>query len=36
MNNTEMIQRIIQVLEKNQGADGWTDLAVVGKPLTDL
>lgn len=36
MNNTEMIQKIIQVLEKNKGADGWTDLAVVGKPLTDL
>jgi len=36
MNNSEIIQKIIQVLDKNKGHDGWTDLAVVGKPLTDL
>lgn len=36
MNNSEILQKIIQVLDNNKGQDGWTDLAVVGKPLTDL
>lgn len=36
MNNSEILQKIIQVLDNNKGPDGWTDLAVVGKPLTDL
>lgn len=36
MNNTEILQKIIQVLDNNKGTDGWTDLAVIGKPLTDL
>ena len=35
MNNSEILQKIIQVLDNNKGQDGWTDLAVVGKPLTD-
>jgi hypothetical protein len=35
MNNIEILQKIIQVLETHKGHDGWTDLAVVGKPLTD-
>lgn len=36
MNNSEILQKIIHVLENNKGQDGWTDLAVIGKPLTDL
>ncbi len=36
MNNSEILQKIIQVLDNNKGQDGWTDLALVGKPLTDL
>lgn len=36
MNNSEILQKIIKVLDINKGQDGWTDLAVVGKPLTDL
>lgn len=36
METKEMIQTIIQVLEKKKRNDGWTDLAVIGKPLTDL
>lgn len=36
MNNTEILQKIIQVLDNNKSTDGWTDLAVIGKPLTDL
>lgn len=36
MNNSEILQKIIQALDNNKGQDGWTDLAVVGKPLTDL
>lgn len=35
MNNSEILQKIIQVLDNNKGQDGWTDLAVVGKPLID-
>ena len=36
MHISEILQKIIQVLDNNKGHDGWTDLAVVGKPLTDL
>ena len=36
MNNTEILQKIFQVLDKNKSTDGWTDFAVIGKPLTDL
>lgn len=36
MNNSEILQKIIHVLDNYKGQDGWTDLAVVGKPLTDL
>jgi len=36
MNNPEILQKIIQVLDDNKGQDNWTDLAVVGKPLTDI
>ena len=35
MNNTEILQKIIEVLEQKKGHDGWTDLAVIGKPLTE-
>lgn len=36
MSNPEILQQIIEVLEKNKLENGWTDLAVVGKPLNDL
>jgi hypothetical protein len=36
MNNSETLQKIIEVLEAQKSSDGWTDLAVIGKPLTDL
>ncbi|WP_398453269.1 DUF3825 domain-containing protein [Sphingobacterium thalpophilum] len=36
MNNSEILQKIIQVLDSNKGQDGWTDLAVVGSPLTNI
>jgi len=36
MDNSEILQKIIQVLEVTKGTDGWTDLALIGKPLTDL
>lgn len=36
MNNSEILQKIIQILDNNKGQDGWTDLAVVGKPLNDI
>jgi hypothetical protein len=36
MDNTEILQKILQVLDKNQSTDGWADLAVIGKPLTEL
>jgi hypothetical protein len=36
MNNSEILQKIIQVLDNNKGQDGWTDLAVIGKPLTNV
>jgi hypothetical protein len=36
VNNTEINQKIIQVLDTRKGTDGWTDLATIGKPLNDL
>ena len=36
MDNLEILQNILQVVESNKGSDGWTDLALIGKPLTDL
>ncbi|WP_461629810.1 DUF3825 domain-containing protein [Labilibaculum euxinus] len=36
MNNTEILQNLIQVVDSNKNQDGWTDLALVGKPLNDL
>jgi hypothetical protein len=36
MNNLEILQNIIKVLDLKKGSDGWTDLALTGKPLTDL
>src|SRR5690606_36064755 len=36
MNNSEILQKIIQAVDNNKGQDGWTDLAVVGKPLRDI
>ncbi len=36
MDSKEILQKIIQVLDSKKGTDGWTDLAVIGKPLTDL
>jgi len=35
MEKTELIQTIIQIVENKKGNNGWTDLAVIGKPLTD-
>jgi hypothetical protein len=36
MESAEILQKILQVVESNRGIDGWTDLAVIGKPLTRL
>lgn len=36
MKNADILQKIIQVLDSKKGSDGWTDLAVIGKPLTEL
>lgn len=36
MANIEVIQNVIQVLDTHKADDGWTDLAVIGKPLNDL
>ena len=36
MDNKEILQKIIQVIDDNKSADGWTDLAVIGKPLSNL
>jgi hypothetical protein len=36
MENTEILQKIEQVVTASSGMDGWTDLAVIGRPLTRL
>lgn len=36
MENVEILQKILQVVETQKGSDGWTDLALIGKPLTEL
>ena len=30
-----MLEKITKVIESNQNSDGWTDLALIGKPLND-
>ncbi|NWH06910.1 DUF3825 domain-containing protein [Desulfobacter latus] len=36
MNKIETLQSIVTVITNNQSDDGWTDLALIGKPLNDL
>ncbi len=36
MNNSEILQKILQVIESAKNQDGWADLALIGKPLNDL
>ncbi len=36
MNNTEILQKLIEILEQKKGHDGWTDLAVIGTPLSEI
>ena len=34
MENTEVLQTLLQIIEDYQNAEGWTDLALIGKPLS--
>lgn len=36
MNNSEILQKVLQVIESSKNQDGWADLALIGKPLNDL
>jgi hypothetical protein len=36
MNNSEILQNILQVIDSSKNQDGWADLALIGKPLNDL
>lgn len=36
MNNSEILQKILQVIDSSKNQDGWADLALIGKPLNDL
>jgi len=36
MGNSEILQKIIHVLDENKAKDGWADLAIIGKPLATL
>ena len=35
MNDTDIIQKLSVVIEEKKGTDGWTDLALIGKPLME-
>lgn len=35
MENSEILEKIIQVVESNKSENGWTDLALIGKPLNN-
>ncbi len=35
MDNEEKLQIVLNILEEKKGQDGWTDLAVIGKPLIE-
>jgi hypothetical protein len=36
MNNSEILQKILQVIDSSKNQEGWADLALIGKPLNDL
>jgi hypothetical protein len=36
MENMEILQKIVQAVESYKDSEGWADLALIGKPLTDL
>lgn len=36
MENSEILQKIAQVIESKKGPDGWADLALIGAPLTQM
>lgn len=36
MNNSELLPKILQVIDSSKNQEGWADLALIGKPLNDL